>query len=176
MSIISPVETAGSVCKSQWKHTHTEASSDQGAQTYGVSKENTRISQWVPTIQNKLQSDYGSYNVTEPPIDAPRDPLYKTEREILKTQTSALMNWCTSSRSERCGYILRLKVNWQLEGFFDDECCRDEESCDTPFPEEICSIWSFRVLLPRIMIMLPNLGLHALIVTNPTIMYPSAIS
>lgn len=30
------------------------------------------------------QSDYGSYNVTEPPIDAPRDPLYKTEREILK--------------------------------------------------------------------------------------------
>ncbi|WVZ11108.1 hypothetical protein V8G54_015638 [Vigna mungo] len=30
------------------------------------------------------QSDYGSYNVMEPPIDAPRDPLYKTEREILK--------------------------------------------------------------------------------------------
>ncbi|KAK7353235.1 hypothetical protein VNO80_18676 [Phaseolus coccineus] len=30
------------------------------------------------------QSDYASYNVTEPPIDAPRDPLYKTEREILK--------------------------------------------------------------------------------------------
>ncbi|RDY00220.1 hypothetical protein CR513_16625, partial [Mucuna pruriens] len=30
------------------------------------------------------QSDYGSYNVTEPPIDAPRDPLYKTEREVLK--------------------------------------------------------------------------------------------
>ncbi|XP_027338431.1 uncharacterized protein LOC113852403 [Abrus precatorius] len=30
------------------------------------------------------QSDFGSYNVTEPPIDAPRDPLYKTEREILK--------------------------------------------------------------------------------------------
>ncbi|KAK7311511.1 hypothetical protein RJT34_09710 [Clitoria ternatea] len=30
------------------------------------------------------ESDYGSYNVTEPPIDAPRDPLYKTEREIQK--------------------------------------------------------------------------------------------
>ncbi|KDP32860.1 hypothetical protein JCGZ_12152 [Jatropha curcas] len=29
-------------------------------------------------------SDYGRYNVTEPPIDAPRDPLYKSEREILK--------------------------------------------------------------------------------------------
>lgn len=27
---------------------------------------------------------FGSYNVTEPPIDAPRDPLYKTEREIFK--------------------------------------------------------------------------------------------
>ncbi|XP_039120426.1 uncharacterized protein LOC120256825 [Dioscorea cayenensis subsp. rotundata] len=30
------------------------------------------------------KSDYGCYNVTEPPIDAPRDPLYKTEREISK--------------------------------------------------------------------------------------------
>ncbi|XP_054788289.1 PLASTID TRANSCRIPTIONALLY ACTIVE protein 6, chloroplastic isoform X2 [Prosopis cineraria] len=30
------------------------------------------------------KSDYGCYNVTEPPIDAPRDPLYKTTREILK--------------------------------------------------------------------------------------------
>ncbi|GMY06660.1 PLASTID TRANSCRIPTIONALLY ACTIVE protein 6, chloroplastic [Fagus crenata] len=30
------------------------------------------------------KSDYGCYNVTEPPIDARRDPLYKTEREILK--------------------------------------------------------------------------------------------
>ncbi|KAM7518768.1 hypothetical protein LguiB_017730 [Lonicera macranthoides] len=29
-------------------------------------------------------SDYGCYNVTEPPIDAPRDPMYKSEREILK--------------------------------------------------------------------------------------------
>ncbi|XP_057728077.1 PLASTID TRANSCRIPTIONALLY ACTIVE protein 6, chloroplastic [Arachis stenosperma] len=29
-------------------------------------------------------SDYGCYNVTEPPIDAPRDPMYKTEREIWK--------------------------------------------------------------------------------------------
>ncbi|KAB2093142.1 hypothetical protein ERO13_A02G071000v2 [Gossypium hirsutum] len=29
-------------------------------------------------------SDYGCYNVTEPPIDAPRDPLYKTEREVMK--------------------------------------------------------------------------------------------
>ncbi|XP_062084013.1 PLASTID TRANSCRIPTIONALLY ACTIVE protein 6, chloroplastic [Humulus lupulus] len=30
------------------------------------------------------KSDYGCYNVTEPPIDAPRDPLYKSDREILK--------------------------------------------------------------------------------------------
>ncbi|KAH7567944.1 hypothetical protein ACOSP7_009768 [Xanthoceras sorbifolium] len=30
------------------------------------------------------KSDYGCYNVTEPPIDAPRDPLYKSEREIHK--------------------------------------------------------------------------------------------
>ncbi|XP_051149903.1 PLASTID TRANSCRIPTIONALLY ACTIVE protein 6, chloroplastic [Andrographis paniculata] len=30
------------------------------------------------------QTDYGRYNVTEPPIDAPRDPLYKSEKEILK--------------------------------------------------------------------------------------------
>lgn len=30
------------------------------------------------------KSDYGCYNVTEPPIDAPRDPLYKSERETLK--------------------------------------------------------------------------------------------
>lgn len=30
------------------------------------------------------KTDFGSYNVTEPPIDAPRDPLYKTEREIMK--------------------------------------------------------------------------------------------
>ncbi|KAL5559682.1 hypothetical protein UlMin_035893 [Ulmus minor] len=30
------------------------------------------------------KSDYGIYNVTEPPIDAPRDPLYKTDREIVK--------------------------------------------------------------------------------------------
>ncbi|GFP80253.1 hypothetical protein PHJA_000168700 [Phtheirospermum japonicum] len=30
------------------------------------------------------QSDYGLYNVTEPPIDAPRDPLYKSEREVQK--------------------------------------------------------------------------------------------
>ncbi|KAG0487670.1 hypothetical protein HPP92_009765 [Vanilla planifolia] len=30
------------------------------------------------------KTDFGSYNVTEPPIDAPRDPLYKTEREIYK--------------------------------------------------------------------------------------------
>ncbi|CAF2256294.1 unnamed protein product [Brassica napus] len=29
-------------------------------------------------------SDYGCYNVTEPPIDAPRDPLYKSERGISK--------------------------------------------------------------------------------------------
>ncbi|KAA8546450.1 hypothetical protein F0562_002811 [Nyssa sinensis] len=30
------------------------------------------------------KSDYGCYNVTEPPIDAPRDPLYKSEMEISK--------------------------------------------------------------------------------------------
>ncbi|XP_008807652.1 uncharacterized protein LOC103719941 [Phoenix dactylifera] len=30
------------------------------------------------------KTNYGCYNVTEPPIDAPRDPLYKTEREIHK--------------------------------------------------------------------------------------------
>ncbi|XP_078434759.1 plastid transcriptionally active 6 [Wolffia australiana] len=30
------------------------------------------------------KSDFGCYNVTEPPIDAPRDPLYKTDREIMK--------------------------------------------------------------------------------------------
>ncbi|KAK9110228.1 hypothetical protein Sjap_018288 [Stephania japonica] len=29
-------------------------------------------------------SDYGCYNVTEPPVDAPRDPLYKSEREVSK--------------------------------------------------------------------------------------------
>ncbi|XP_060198310.1 PLASTID TRANSCRIPTIONALLY ACTIVE protein 6, chloroplastic [Lycium barbarum] len=29
-------------------------------------------------------SDYGCYNVTEPPIDAPRDPMYKSEREVMK--------------------------------------------------------------------------------------------
>lgn len=30
------------------------------------------------------QSDYGCYNVTEPPIDALRDPMYKSEKEVLK--------------------------------------------------------------------------------------------
>ncbi|XP_068648664.1 PLASTID TRANSCRIPTIONALLY ACTIVE protein 6, chloroplastic [Aristolochia californica] len=30
------------------------------------------------------KSDYGCYNVTEPPIDAPRDPLYKSSKDILK--------------------------------------------------------------------------------------------
>ncbi|CAI9778069.1 unnamed protein product [Fraxinus pennsylvanica] len=30
------------------------------------------------------QSDYGCYNVVEPPIDAPRDLMYKSEREVLK--------------------------------------------------------------------------------------------
>lgn len=30
------------------------------------------------------KSDFGCYNVTEPPIDAPRDPMYKSEREISK--------------------------------------------------------------------------------------------
>ncbi|XP_057974814.1 PLASTID TRANSCRIPTIONALLY ACTIVE protein 6, chloroplastic isoform X2 [Malania oleifera] len=31
-------------------------------------------------------TDYGCYNVTEPPIDAPRDPLYKSERQIFLTK------------------------------------------------------------------------------------------
>ncbi|CAI0608758.1 unnamed protein product [Linum tenue] len=30
------------------------------------------------------KSNYGCYNVTEPPIDAPRDPLYKSDREVWK--------------------------------------------------------------------------------------------
>ncbi|GER38739.1 plastid transcriptionally active 6, partial [Striga asiatica] len=30
------------------------------------------------------QRDYGRYNVTEPPVDALRDPLYKSERQIFK--------------------------------------------------------------------------------------------
>ncbi|ONI34595.1 hypothetical protein PRUPE_1G489500 [Prunus persica] len=30
------------------------------------------------------KSDFSCYNVTEPPIDAPRDPLYKSERDVLK--------------------------------------------------------------------------------------------
>ncbi|XP_077224677.1 plastid transcriptionally active 6 [Tasmannia lanceolata] len=30
------------------------------------------------------KSDYGCYNVTEPPVDAPRDPLYKSNKEIMK--------------------------------------------------------------------------------------------
>lgn len=30
------------------------------------------------------QSDFGCDNVTEPPVDARRDPLYKSEREIEK--------------------------------------------------------------------------------------------
>ncbi|KAL2344565.1 hypothetical protein Fmac_005850 [Flemingia macrophylla] len=44
------------------------------------------------TIATMSDSDYGSYNVTEPPIDAPRDPLYKTEREILKDVFNLLPN------------------------------------------------------------------------------------
>lgn len=34
------------------------------------------------------QSDYGCYNVTEPPIDAPRDPMYKSEKEVLKVHVT----------------------------------------------------------------------------------------
>lgn len=30
------------------------------------------------------KSDYGCYNVTEPPVDAPRDPLYKSTKDIMK--------------------------------------------------------------------------------------------
>lgn len=32
------------------------------------------------------QSDFGCDNVTEPPVDALRDPLYKSEREIYKAR------------------------------------------------------------------------------------------
>jgi len=49
-------------------------------------------------------SDYGCYNVTEPPIDAPRDPLYKSEREISKVHIgpcTLMLNplglWCRES-------------------------------------------------------------------------------
>lgn len=35
-------------------------------------------------------SDYGCYNVTEPPIDAPRDPMYKSEREVSKVWMSSI--------------------------------------------------------------------------------------
>lgn len=35
-----------------------------------------------------VQSDYGCYNVTEPPIDAPRDPLYKSDYEVLKVRVN----------------------------------------------------------------------------------------
>lgn len=46
----------------------------------------------IPTVLAPLpqkyircsKTDYGGYNVTEPPIDAPRDPLYKSEREVMK--------------------------------------------------------------------------------------------
>ncbi|KAL6187811.1 hypothetical protein ACLB2K_039206 [Fragaria x ananassa] len=38
----------------------------------------------IPKYIRCAKSEYASYNVTEPPIDAPRDPLYKTERDILK--------------------------------------------------------------------------------------------
>ena len=30
------------------------------------------------------KKDFGRYNVTEPPVEHLRDPLYKTEREIMK--------------------------------------------------------------------------------------------
>ncbi|KAK7281908.1 hypothetical protein RIF29_10277 [Crotalaria pallida] len=43
----------------------------------------TKLPSLRPTKQCEL-SDYGAYNVTEPPIDAPQDSLYKTEREIMK--------------------------------------------------------------------------------------------
>lgn len=35
-----------------------------------------------------VQSDYGRYDVTEPPIDAPRDPLYKSDYEVLKASVN----------------------------------------------------------------------------------------
>lgn len=37
-------------------------------------------------------SDYGCYNVTEPPIDAPRDPLYRSEREISKVHVEPYLS------------------------------------------------------------------------------------
>ncbi|KAE8648326.1 hypothetical protein Csa_023109, partial [Cucumis sativus] len=36
------------------------------------------------SFSQSANSDYGCYNVIEPPIDAPRDPLYKSEKEVLK--------------------------------------------------------------------------------------------
>ncbi|KAE8716287.1 wound-responsive family protein [Hibiscus syriacus] len=45
-----------------------------------------KVLAWMPQrayIQCAM-SDYGCYNVTEPPIYAPRDPLYKSEREVMK--------------------------------------------------------------------------------------------
>lgn len=42
-------------------------------------------------------SDYGCYNVTEPPIDAPRDPMYKSEREISKVRMNLILYYNASS-------------------------------------------------------------------------------
>ncbi|KAG5544225.1 hypothetical protein RHGRI_016844 [Rhododendron griersonianum] len=39
---------------------------------------------YIPEHIRCVQSDYGRYDVTEPPIDAPRDPLYKSDYEVLK--------------------------------------------------------------------------------------------
>lgn len=36
-------------------------------------------------------SDYGCYNVSEPPIDAPRDPMYKSEREVSKVHLNCII-------------------------------------------------------------------------------------
>ncbi|KAG6482276.1 hypothetical protein ZIOFF_058907 [Zingiber officinale] len=50
------------------------------------------------------KSNFGSYNVTEPPIDAPRDPLYKTEREIMKKpeNLSIAMNMAMTLERKQC--------------------------------------------------------------------------
>ncbi|XP_042431187.1 PLASTID TRANSCRIPTIONALLY ACTIVE protein 6, chloroplastic-like [Zingiber officinale] len=49
------------------------------------------------------KSNFGSYNVTEPPIDAPRDPLYKTEREIMKEKDLLEKSGPGAQRSGRPG-------------------------------------------------------------------------
>ncbi|KAK6115599.1 hypothetical protein DH2020_007868 [Rehmannia glutinosa] len=52
------------------------------------------------------QSDYGCYNVTEPPIDAPRDPMYKSEREVLKLELARLYECCAYAVDKYCEILV----------------------------------------------------------------------